>query len=167
MRTEKAVTTTETDTLHFASEKSKLFAWIFWGTIVITAGSAALPLYEYFARAQIVGLLIIGVVCLALAAMLAWAWFNTNYTISDDKIFWRSGILHGSIDIHTIKHITKNDTLMSGLRPALAQKGLIIQYADWKEIYISPVKKDEFVDILLQINPQIEVNEITINFNKY
>lgn len=158
---------TNSEPIVFTSEKSKLFGWVIWGSVALLVVSGLLPLWEYLKTENQIELLLIVIFCWIWCPLLALNWFNTRYLISGKKIHWRSGVLSGAIDINSITNITKNQTSYSGLKPALARKGLILQYADWKEIYISPVKKDEFVDILVEINPQIKVNEVTINFNKY
>ncbi|RYZ80579.1 MAG: hypothetical protein EOO68_37145, partial [Moraxellaceae bacterium] len=112
---------------------------------------------------------IISFVCLSSVGFMLWLWFDTGYKISEKELYYRSGPIRGKINITSISHITKNETNYSGLKPALATKGLIIRYGNWKEIYISPERKDEFLNILLQINPAIQIKEVkeSINFNKY
>ncbi|MDX5513521.1 MAG: PH domain-containing protein [Hymenobacteraceae bacterium] len=99
---------------------------------------------------------------LLIAALFLWILHNTAYTISGDKLIYKSAFLKGSIDIHSIKKIEKNKTMWAGLKPVLATKGLIIHYLDGvvgEDIYFSPENKNVFVEELLQINPEIEVVE--------
>src|SRR5690606_28734059 len=47
------------------------------------------------------------------------ALFHTYYQIKDDKLIYRSGFIHGEIDINNIKEIIKGKTMWVGLKPAL------------------------------------------------
>ncbi len=48
---------------------------------------------------------------------------------------------------------------MVGLKPALAEKGLIIKYNKFDTIYIAPESNEELIKDLLAINTAILVTE--------
>lgn len=87
--------------------------------------------------------------------LLAWNYFSTYYLIENGKLKYRSGIIKGEIDISTIQEIHSNRSLWFGLKPALAQKGIIIKYNKFDEIYISPENNEKLTDELMKINPRI------------
>ncbi|ASW74677.1 hypothetical protein IQ37_18050 [Chryseobacterium piperi] len=89
--------------------------------------------------------------------LLLWIYFDTGYKIEGNRLFYRSGFLRGSINIDDISQITVGKTMWAGNKPALAKKGLIIQYR-YDTIYIAPESNDELIADLLNLNPQIKVN---------
>lgn len=99
------------------------------------------------------------IICLVCAILLLWILVGTNYKIEGSYLKYKSGPINGKIDIfriHTIEH-HKNWFVGNTLKPALGTKGLIIKYNKFDDIYISPKKKQEFINALLEINSHIEV----------
>lgn len=99
------------------------------------------------------------VISVASAILLLWILLGTNYSIEGSYLKYKSGPISGKIDIfriHTIEH-QKNWLVGNTLKPALGTKGLIIKYNKFDDIYISPKKKQEFINALLEINSHIEV----------
>lgn len=80
-----------------------------------------------------------------------------RYTIDSPYFSYRSGIFRGKIAISKIHKIVVGKTLWVGFKPAAARKGLIIHYNRYEEIYISPDGNDDFVNELLQYNPDIKI----------
>lgn len=97
------------------------------------------------------------IILLPITLYLAWMWFDTYYIIDGDRLFYKSALFKGIIDIQTINEIDKNRTLYAGHKPSLSGKGVIIKYNKWDDIYLSPVQTDEFVEALKSINPQIRI----------
>ena len=87
-----------------------------------------------------------------------WALFHTYYQIKDGKLIYRSGFIHGEIDINNIKEIIKGKTMWVGLKPALATGGLIIKYNRFDDIYLAPKNNDELIEDLLKLNRDIAVS---------
>lgn len=98
-------------------------------------------------------------VLLLVVALFLWIWVDTGYSIREGRLFYRSGPFRGSIVISNIRELINNKTLWSGLKPALATKGVIIRYNRYDEIYISPANRQEFIRALLAINERIRVIE--------
>ncbi len=88
-----------------------------------------------------------------------WIYFDTYYTIVGHTLHYKSAFIKGGIDINSIKQITKGKTMWSGIKPALARKGLTIVYRANEEIYIAPQSNDELIADLLKINKNIKVIE--------
>jgi hypothetical protein len=123
--------------------------FVFPTVIVLLAILTVLSLIAqaYFAT------LIIGIVLL----LFIWMLYNTYYVIKDNQLFYRSAFLKGAISIDAIYEIERNKTMYSGLKPALATKGLIVKYNKYDDIYLSPKDTDGFVEVLTQINPAIKI----------
>lgn len=86
---------------------------------------------------------------------IIWIYFGTFYKIENGELIYRSGFLRGKIKISTIKVIQKGKAMWSGTKPALAEKGIIIQFNKYDEIYIAPENNDEMITDLLRINSKI------------
>jgi hypothetical protein len=92
-------------------------------------------------------------------ALGLWALFHTYYKIQDDKLIYRSGYIHGEIEVKSIKEIIKGKTRWVGLKPALATGGLIIKYNRFDDIYLAPKNNEELIEDLLKLNGNIVVSE--------
>ena len=91
--------------------------------------------------------------------LIFWIYFDTLYKIENNELIYRSGFLRGKIEILKIKEILKEKTMWSGIKPALARKGLIIKYNKYDEIYVAPENNDEMISDLLKINSEIKILE--------
>ena len=85
--------------------------------------------------------------------LLLWAYLDTVYRIENHEFKYRSAFLRGSIKISDIRQIHIGKTKWVGIKPALAQKDLIVKYNQYDEIYIAPERNDELISDLLKINP--------------
>ncbi|MER2997983.1 PH domain-containing protein [Pontibacter populi] len=83
--------------------------------------------------------------------------FGTWYKIGDGKLKYRSGFIWGEINISDIRQLIVGDTMWSGLKPAMASKGIIVKYYRYDEIYIAPENNEELIEDLKVLNPSIEV----------
>ncbi|WP_020533463.1 PH domain-containing protein [Flexithrix dorotheae] len=90
--------------------------------------------------------------------LLLWIYLDTFYQILDDKLIYKSAFLKGEIEISSIREIIKGKTMWTGVRPAIATKGLIIKFNKYNEIYIAPENNDRLVEDLLKINEGIIVS---------
>lgn len=89
--------------------------------------------------------------------LLLWIFFDTSYAIQEGKLYYRSAFINGNIDIQTIRKVDMNSTMWSGIKPALATKGMIIYFNRFDEIYIAPENNEAMISDLLEINPEIQV----------
>lgn len=92
-----------------------------------------------------------------ITALLLWVWFGTFYTIEDQQLKYRSGPIHGIIDIRSIRKITVGKISFVGLKPSLDSSGCVVAYNTYDEIYFSPKDQSRFVQELVKRNPAIEV----------
>jgi len=91
--------------------------------------------------------------------LIFWIYFDTLYIIENNYLIYRSGFLRGKIEIPNIKEVIKGKTMWSGIKPALARKGLIIKFNKYDEIYIAPENNNEMISDLLKINSEIKITE--------
>ena len=89
--------------------------------------------------------------------LLLWIFLDTSYAIKEGKLYYRSAFIKGSIEIQTIRKVDMNTTMWSGIKPALATKGMIICFNRFDEIYIAPENNEAMISDLLEINPEIQV----------
>lgn len=61
------------------------------------------------------------------------------------------------IDINSIKSVEPSRDAISS--PAASTKRLLIKYNEYDEVLISPVREEEFISTLQQINPEIKFYE--------
>lgn len=122
---------------------------IFLAAIVLVASLAIFSLVlKIYVAATIVGLVF---------GLFIWMLFDTYYIINDRQLFYKCAFIKGSISIDAIYEIERNKTMYSGLKPALARRGLIIKYNKYDDIYLSPKDADRFVAALKGINPEIMI----------
>lgn len=82
---------------------------------------------------------------------------TTNYTIDSDELTIKCGFLFNkTIDIKTIKKITETNNALSS--PATSLDRLEINYGKFDSVIISPKDKSEFINDILRLNPNVEVN---------
>jgi hypothetical protein len=146
-----------TTTRVFPSAKNFWIGLVFGGTFLLLTG---LTVWEFYTTEISTGQIIRSVLTLAVQGLLLWFWFETKYAIIEGSTLrYRSGPLHGEIDIQSITRVKLKERLWSGLRPALGLHGLVVYYNKWDEIYLSPAQKQEFVKALQEVNPSIVVTE--------
>lgn len=81
---------------------------------------------------------------------------SIQYIVDKSNLNIKAGFLmNENIDIKKISRIAETNNLLSS--PAASLDRLEISYNQKNRILISPKKKQEFIDHLLLINPEIEV----------
>ncbi|MEM9895724.1 MAG: PH domain-containing protein [Bacteroidota bacterium] len=130
----------------FKSRKDTLSYCTFLGTALV--GFVSLPFLGVLAIQFIVGFTI---------SILLFFFYGTYYKIDGERFIYRTGPLVGKIAIEKIRSLTIGKTMWVGLKPATAQKGIIMQYNKYDEIYISPERVEEFVKAIIEVNAQVKV----------
>jgi len=110
-------------------------------------------------KAEEPSIYIFNAIMIGIVAMLIWILLDTKYAIKEEIITFNSGPFRGKININSIRKIEHHSGLIVPVnyKPALNTAGLIVYYNKYDEIYISPIKKEIFLEELLKINPKIEV----------
>lgn len=79
---------------------------------------------------------------------------HTDYTIEDDRLFIRCGVLfRQTLPISKIWEISHKSTILSS--PALSAKRIGLRYGKKNWVYISPRNQNDFIKSLKNINPNI------------
>ena len=137
----------------YRSKKSLWVGLVIIGSVTLLVGLFIADMVGYIEK----GPILIHVFDLLVALFLIWLWVDTKYVISGYELIYKSGTLKGKIDIKNIKKIEYNKYLWSGMRPALSTKGMVVYYNKFDEIFLSPLDRENFVETLLQLNPEIEI----------
>lgn len=132
----------------FTAKKDKFWIYIFI--------SLLFPIYIYSLDEIDVNLMYYLIPAFLPFIIFIWAYFSTVYYIDSQYFYYKSAFLKGRIEIEKIKEIEQNKTLWSGVKPALAAKGLIIKYG-YDEIYVAPLSNEQLTQALLKINTNIIV----------
>lgn len=141
--------------MKFTSAKGIFTGLIVWGVVLLLV---ALSFWEVYEDGQL-NKIYLHVINLLIISFLAWIWFGTNYEIRNEILYYKAGPIKGSIPVSSIKKVSPSKTMWSGLKIALATKGIIVQYNKWDDIYISPENNETFIAALLAVNNKIEVSE--------
>jgi len=139
--------------MEFRSRKDSLIALIIVAVILLTLG---IPTFQYL-RVGWHSEMWLGLVNLPVVGLLLWLWCDTGYRIDDTYIHYRSGPFRGRIEIASIRQVEPNKTRWVGFRPALARRGIVVNYNKYDEIYFSPDDNDAFVQALLNVRADIAV----------
>ena len=87
--------------------------------------------------------------------------FTTNYTIQNEELLCKSSVFRSRIKIKNIRKIQYHKGIIVPVtwKLGLSHIGIIITYNKYDDIYISPENREEFINDLLKINPNIEIIE--------
>ncbi|WP_100011727.1 PH domain-containing protein [Lentibacillus sediminis] len=133
--------------MYFVSKKDTLYFIVIWGTVIFLSQTFIFRLESAFGG--VVGFIIIG--------YLIWIWFGTGYKIEGATLKVQFGGFKWETDIEEIKTIRKVKNPFSA--PALAMDRLEILYGKYDVMTISPKNEDKFIELLLNENPQIQIEE--------
>lgn len=93
-------------------------------------------------------------------AYLLYHLFNTKYWIQGQSFFYRAGFMKGEVDVDAIKSIDVGTTRWLGERAALANRGILIKYNRYDDVFVAPKDAEELIHDLLALNPDIQVNQV-------
>ena len=130
--------------------KSKIDVWL----IILLVFSFVAPAIGAFLSSE----LEVFYVLIPVYGIIAYMFARLRYVINEEQLKIGTGILPGktTIDIKTIKSVSKSNNPLSS--PALSLKRLEIKYGNnFDYVLISPNNRQEFVNDLLAINPDIVV----------
>lgn len=127
-----------------------------WLTVIALLITPFIPDFgEENLTVEIIGFIII----YAVSGLLIWILLDTKYRINKKDFYYSCGPFRGKIAIDKIRKIERWNKwyVTSTMKPALDSDGLIIYYEKFDDIYISPKNKENFIKLLLEINPNIQV----------
>ncbi|HIV74974.1 MAG TPA: PH domain-containing protein [Candidatus Pseudogracilibacillus intestinigallinarum] len=150
--------------MYFSSKKDIWFSFIIWGIILLI-----ILIYifggEPIGRQLVTYKSIPGYIISALIlTLLLWIWFGTGYRIEGKFLKVRHGPLNCKIKIKEIKKIRRTNNPF--IAPALSVDRLEILFGKYDVINISPKSESEFINSLLIVNPNIQLDDISLKPNK-
>jgi Bacterial PH domain len=139
----------------FLSSKNTFTVSILWGLVLILFGILYITITT--GERNFLSILIV----ILTISFIVWILLDTRYVIKSNDLLYRSGPFRGRINIFEIKKIESFSGMIPPvtMKPALGNKGLILYHDKYESIFITPEKTKDFVDELLKINPEIEVND--------
>jgi hypothetical protein len=84
--------------------------------------------------------------CVILPIFILWMWLTTYYFVDEKNLIIKFGPFKKIIPLDTIKSVRKTTNPLSS--PALSLKRLEIVYGYYNSVLISPIHRDEFIEIL-------------------
>ncbi|WP_405101961.1 PH domain-containing protein [Oceanobacillus sp. FSL H7-0719] len=132
--------------MYFPSIRDKWITIITWA---ISLAGIILPLVN--GQPFAAGIMIL------LAGFLLWFWLRTGYKIEGEKLKIYYGPIRQTIHIPDIKLVLLSK--MPLIAPALSFKRIQISCGKYDVVSISPKNRDKFISMLLDINPDIPMDE--------
>ena len=132
--------------MYFPAKKDIFYKTIIWGVIIISF----VPLFFAFDWIALITLLL-------LMSFLIWLYFSTGYLIEGEQLIIKFGPFRKKININDISKLSKTRNLLSSY--AFSFDRIEIMYNSFDIVYISPLHQKEFIHFLLQVNPNINVDE--------
>lgn len=139
-------------------EAKKELAFIAFLLVPVGIGFLA-ALWWVFANANWLSALAF-LLTLGLLYAIYYYWSNTYYEIKKERLFYYTIAFKGSIPIRKINRIEVSEFPTTGVRPALAFKGLLIHHGAGNKLFIAPKNVDALVQALKKINRKIRVAEV-------
>ena len=94
---------------------------------------------------------LLSVIFVGIIFLISCLFYTIQYKIEGGNLFvWRT-----KIDIKSIRKVYETRNPLSS--PALSLDRIAIVYNKFDEVLISPVERDDFIQELLKVNPNIEV----------
>ena len=119
---------------------------------VIYSGVAILVYFTEEDKSSILGL---GGVFLFLIVLFISIQNSTSFLIKENVLVCRMLFFKKTIDISSIRSIENSNGLYVGWKMNTAWHCIVIKYNKYDELLISPMNEKQFVNTLIQLNPEI------------
>ena len=130
--------------------KSKLGATIVIPIVIVFVAVSFMLLFEREKALVVMSIMVV------VFGLIAYNLLMIRYTISSGRLSIKGGFFYNkTIPIETISRISETNNPLSS--PAASMDRLEIRFGKKESIIISPRNKQEFIDHMQTINPQIEV----------
>ncbi|WP_313238456.1 PH domain-containing protein [Sporosarcina ureae] len=150
--------------MYFPTKKDIWFFLIIWGFILFMISLYIFggePVGWQLITYKSVPGYIIGALILTL---LLWIWFGTGYKVEGELLKLKFGPFKSRVNIKEIKQISRTKNPFTA--PALSIDRLEILFGTYDVINISPKNENELLHSLLAVNPNIQVDKISLEFNE-
>ncbi|WP_137790046.1 PH domain-containing protein [Bacillus sp. E(2018)] len=138
--------------MKYTSKKDWWLGLILWGAVGYCAYISTYALVTE--KANLLGILITGIINLALIGFISWLWFTTYYILEEKELIIKSGPINKKIPYREISSAHK--TLNPISSPALSLKRINITY-QFGMALISPKNRDEFLQELSKRCPNATI----------
>lgn len=140
----------------FYSSKNPFTIGLLWFTVVFLLLIPLIP--NSNEESQVMDIIFI-IIMYFIAAMVAWILLDTKYVIKENELLYNAGPIRGTIKVENIRKIVHWNKwyVPSFLKLALDKDGVIVYYDKFDDLFISPKNKEDFINILCEINPGIEI----------
>jgi hypothetical protein len=135
--------------MYFPSKRDLWLTFIIWGAIFLSLFVSLNDTGSYFSLWR--------VLLFVITIPLMWLWFRTGYMVKDGKLRVIFGPFRKTIMISELKKVAKSSNPLAA--PALSVDRLKIDYGNYNGILISPKNEQEFINLLLKENANIELDE--------
>lgn len=138
------------------SQKNKILIAV---VMLIIVASTIPVFFDEETKDNLIAKIIILAINVASLILLSWIISKTYYTIKSKNLVCKSGPFKKEISIQNIRKIEvhKGIIVPAFWKLSLSDKGFIIHYNQFDDIYISPKNADKFLTELLKINPNIVI----------
>lgn len=150
--------------LYFPTKKDIWFFLIIWGLILFIISIYIFggePVGWQLITYKSVPGYILGV---SILTLLLWIWFGTGYQVEGKLLRLKFGPFKSKVHINEIKKISRTKSPFTA--PALSVDRLEILYGKYDVINISPQNESELIHSLLAVNPNIQIDKISLEFNE-
>lgn len=138
--------------MYFVTKKDITYSFVIWGAIAISSLIVIIPIIYatsiFHLLWVLLGLLII--------AFFIWLWFGTGYKVENDTIKIEHGPLKETVKIRDVKKISKEKNFLAAA--SLAIDRLELRYGRYGSVFVSPKEEYEFIKLLLNKNPEIQMD---------
>ena len=137
----------------FISSKNIFFYYILWFVVILFA----IIIFVNKQNQQEPLFYIFYLIIIPVLFCIVWILLDTKYIIKEEFLFYYSGPIRGKIAIKSIRKLENNHSFFvnSNLKPALGNRGFIVHYNLFDDLYISPKDKKAFENEILKINPNV------------
>ncbi len=132
--------------MYFPSKRDFWLGLLIWGLMLL----GAVPAFLKPGKGQLM-------IMIAVILFVGWIWFGTGYEISESELKIRCGPFRQRVPLQEIREIKRTRNPLSS--PACSLDRMEIKYGKSKRVMISPADKANFIKMMIEKSPQIQLDE--------
>ena len=140
----------------YHSKVDSLTNWVLWGSVLV-GFFTIIPILStdsFWFRFGMLSMLSLFI------GLLISVRYNTYYFFTESEMIWVTGPFKGKINLSKVVKISKAKSwtdISAGTKPILSRKCLLIRYSKYDDLPVSPEREQEFIQEMIQINPNIKL----------